>query len=358
MRPPFPNFRRRLAALCALAALGTPFGPASADGAPGALHVYTWAEYIDPGLVAEFEAAHDAVVRFDYFDSDEQRDLELAESGGGVYDVILMSDTRIGAAGRRGWLAPIDREAVPNARHVDPRWAEAVPGALEYGVPYLRGSMGIAWRTDLVATPPTRWLDLLEPSAELRGRVLMDGDARQLVAVALKADGASANTGSRAAIDRAAERLLAQRPHVRGYGYPGLGPESSLARGDVVAAMVYSGDVLTMQAHTPTLAYALPEEGGLLWVDYLTVGAGARDEALAHAFIDFLTRPANAARLADHLHFATPNRAAEALLPPDFLADPVIYPSAAELERAEFVVPLPPRRKRDVNTIGAQLALQ
>lgn len=322
------------------------------------LHLYTWSEYLDPELVAEFEAEHDAKLRFSYFESDELRDQELAASGGSGYDLIMVNSTRIESYGRRGWLAPIDHAAVPNLRHVEPRWRDAVPGARDYGVPFLMGTLGIAWRDDLVTSPPTSWAELLGPSAELDGRVMMNRSPRELLGVALQAAGESANDPSREALERAGERLLAQKPHLLDYGYPSLGPESLLSSGKVHAAMMYSGDVLLVQEHTPSIAYTLPSDGGLLWIDYLGIASSSRNKALAHAFIDFLNRPANAARLAEALYYATPNAAARALLPAAFLADPVINPSPAELERAELLTPLPPRRKKQLNGIGAQLFLQ
>lgn len=343
---------RLLAAL-----LGLAFGNTSFAVGSRTLHLYTWSDYIDPALVAEFESEHDATLRFSYFESDEERDQELAASGGDGFDLIMMSDTRIGSHGRRGWLAPIERDRVPNLAHVEPRWTDAVPGAREYGVPYLFGMMGIVWRSDLVAAPPTRWKDLLEPDRTLRGRLIMSGDARELVGVAMLAGGDSANDGSRDAVRRAGDRLAAQRPHVSGYGYPSLGPESSLASGETIAAMMYSGDALTLREHTPSIAYAVPEEGALLWVDYLTVAASSRRKPLAHAFLDFMNRPENAARLAEYLYYPTPNAAARALLPAEFLADPIIYPSDAELRRSAFLTPLPPRTVRLVNSIGAELRL-
>lgn len=329
--------------------------PASAD-AGRELHVFTWSDYVDPALVSVFEAQNDVTVRFSYFGSAEQRDTELASSDRHGFDLIMMNDTRIAASGRRGWLAPIDRDLVPETRHVDPRWADAVSGSLIYGVPYLRGTLGIGWREDLVVDAIDSWGDLLDPVAELEGRIFMSDDPRELVGVALKAGGHSANDASSAALREAEKRLWTQRPAVGAYRYPSLSDKSSLVTGDVVAGMMYSGDVRLMQEHTPSIRYSLPTEGGIIWVDYLTVAAASRNQVLAHAFIDFLNRPANAAQLAEFLYYATPNMAAEKLLPRSLLDDPIIYPDADALVDSELLGPLPPRSKKRVNSIGAALA--
>ncbi|MCW9078035.1 MAG: extracellular solute-binding protein, partial [Gammaproteobacteria bacterium] len=89
--------------------------------------------------------------------------------------------------------------------------------------------------------------------------------------------------------------------------------------------------------------YVLPEEGGNIWVDYLCVLRESSNKDAAKQFIDFLNEPEIAARLAQYVYYASPNQAAEKLLPEDFTNDPVIYPSGAALEKSEPYKRLPPR---------------
>ena len=66
-------------------------------------------------------------------------------------------------------------------------------------------------------------------------------------------------------------------------------------------------------------------------------------------FIDFLNRPDVAARNALFVKYASPNRAAEELLPEEFLQDPGIYPSEEVLQRCEFYGTLPARVLKSFN---------
>ena len=66
-------------------------------------------------------------------------------------------------------------------------------------------------------------------------------------------------------------------------------------------------------------------------------------KGLARAFVDFLNEPENAAKVAEYAYSASPNKAAENVLPAEFLANPVIYPPADILARCELLRPLPPR---------------
>ena len=65
--------------------------------------------------------------------------------------------------------------------------------------------------------------------------------------------------------------------------------------------------------------------------------ARAPNSDLAHAFINYLLDPAIAARNAEHVHFATPNQAALALLPAELKDDRSIYPPATVLDRCEWL---------------------
>ena len=75
----------------------------------------------------------------------------------------------------------------------------------------------------------------------------------------------------------------------------------------------------------------------------------------AKMFIDFLNEPKIAARLAQYVYYATPNRAAEELLPEDFRNDPVIYPSGRALENSETYSRLPPRAQKNRAAIFSRI---
>jgi hypothetical protein len=47
--------------------------------------------------------------------------------------------------------------------------------------------------------------------------------------------------------------------------------------------------------------------------------------------------------------------AAEKILPPEFLADPIIYPGKEIIQKSPPFKPLPPRIKSRYNTIGIQV---
>ena len=331
---------------------------ASSAAATTQLRLLSWDSYIDPAVVAEFEHEFDAQLILEVFDSGDQRDIHLAERNGRGYDLIVVDGTQLQPYAKRGWLAPVDELDIENRNHVDDRWKTAFPAAERYGTAYFWGVLGIAWRQDLWPEEFTSWHQLLNPSSALNGRLLMTSYARELVGVTLKAAGFSANFDNPATIDAAGKLLAEQGPGVRYYGYPDLDETSPLITGEVVAAMTYNGDALVLQNIDPDIRFKVPDEGGLLWIDYITLSSFATQPELAARFINFLNRPDIAARQAEYVQYASPNNAAKALLPAEFLNNRDIYPTADVMKVSEFLYPISSQSQRRVNAIGAYLMAQ
>lgn len=319
------------------------------------LQVLTWSEYLDPDVIAEFEQRFGVRLSFTFFETDETRDDIMIAADGRGFDLILASALSSHTYQRRGWLAPITAADVPNLRHIDPQWLNHEAGVPGYGVPYFWGTLGIAWREDLVEAPVTRWMQLYEPTPDLQGRIVMIRHSRDLIGMALMALGYSANSGDTAELAAARKLLLGQRPHVKTYGYVALTEDSALVKGEVVAAQVYSGDGLMLRELDPRIRYVVPEEGTNIWIDYWHLAADSDNRKLAFAFLDFINEPEIAARIAGYLQYPTPNRAAEKLMPAEYLEDPLINPGADVLDRGEFHTLLPPRQMRRWNALFAEI---
>ncbi|MDH3738209.1 MAG: spermidine/putrescine ABC transporter substrate-binding protein [Alphaproteobacteria bacterium] len=319
------------------------------------LVILNWEEYLDPDLVAEFEEAFNAKVREVYYEQDNERDKLLLQSDGKGYDIAIIDGLSIANYQKRGWLARIDQQQIPNLQHIHPRWRSAHALASDYAVPYFWGTTGIAYRSDLIDTEITSWMELFKPPEAAMGRIAMVSDPRDLTASALLALGHSPNTGDLAELEAARNLLMAQKPHVRSYSYISMEEDSSLLAGDVTMAFMWSGDALALQEQNENITYVVPKEGSLLWVDYMAILEGSQNKDLAAAFINFMNEPKMAARQAEYVYYPTPNKAAEAFLPAEFLEDEVIYPSTAILDRSSFYGTVPASAARRYALIVAQI---
>lgn len=315
----------------------------------------TWSDYIDPVVIETFEKQYSIKVRIIYFDSDDQRDEVLVDTDAAGYDVILSSDISLVSYKKAGWLAPVTEKQVPNLKYIDKKWIDPIEGAKGYSVPYFWGTLGIAYRKDLVGFEVNSWKQLFQPAPELHKKILMLDGSADVVNMALKSLGYSANSTSRKEINEAKLLLQKQKQYVYSYTVPVLDENSLLVKGDVYMAMSYSGDTIMLKDVHPDIEYVLPKEGGNIWVDFLIVSSKSKHKDLAYEFINYLNEPDVAAQIAQYVYYASPNLAAEKLLPEDFLKDPVIYPSLKSLEKSEVYKKLPPRIQKLRNNIYSGL---
>jgi spermidine/putrescine transport system substrate-binding protein len=342
-----------IALLLALAAIGLPRALVAAD--LPVLHIYSWPAYMDTELAAEFGRRHNVRVKETYFESDTDRDRYLTASKGKGFDLVLVDAALVPAYRERGWLAPIGESRVPGLTHMGAKWRGAGADATAtHAFPYAWGTVGIGYRADLVKEVPDSWLALFKPDAATCGKVQVFANARELVGAALKAGGDSANSTDPLAYQRAERLLRAQKPCVAGYLTAMAEPDVPLATGSVSAAMIYNVDSVILRNFNPNIRFVMPREGGLMFTDYLVVLASSSQKELAYAFLQFLSEPANAARLSSSIKAATPNVPGQALLPAAIRNDKAIYPSDADLMTAEQIQRQSPAIVSKVNQIFAK----
>ncbi|MEO5346478.1 MAG: spermidine/putrescine ABC transporter substrate-binding protein [Magnetococcus sp. YQC-9] len=320
------------------------------------LTLLTWPDYIDPGVVEAFGKQHGVTVRQIFFESDQERDQHIVRKGSEAFDVIVVSRVQQPFYAKQGWLTPIDKGVLKNFDHLDPRWLPEADGSGKlYGIPYFWGNIGLAYREDLVGKPPVGWMDFFRPAEGLQGRIQAMESDRELVGMALKALGHSVNSEDGAVLQAAEELLKQQKPHVKSYRYTELGADAPLVKGEVAMAMVFNGDALKLREFQPAIRYVHPREGSVLWVDDLVIGGGKARREQALAFIDFLNDSAIAARNAEALHFASPNRAALQKASRGYLENPIIFPPEEVMKLSETIRPLAPRVQRRINDIVSRL---
>jgi spermidine/putrescine transport system substrate-binding protein len=319
------------------------------------LVILNWSEYLAPAVREAFEKQYQARVREVYYESDDARDQLLVQTGPEGFDLLVANGASIASYRKLGFLQPLPLERIPNAALLDDRWRRAFPDATDFALPYFWGTLGIAYRRDLVSAPITRWRQFFQPEEGLRGKMVAVKSSRDLIGMALKSLGYSASSQERQQLAEAEALLLAQKPYLARYGYITLSADSGLVSGDLAAVMAYGGDALNVGQYHPQIVYVLPEEGGNIWVDYFVLSAKAKNPQLAAAFLDFINQPKWAALNAEEMYLATPNREALKLLSAEMRADPVIFPDAAALANSEYYQTLSARAKRAYAGIFARV---
>jgi spermidine/putrescine transport system substrate-binding protein len=344
----------KLLLLC-IALLALPINSTIADHNNKEIVLLIWAEYMDPQLLEEFEKETGIRVKEIYYDSDTDRDDILLRSNGEGFDMVLVNGSTIESYRKHNWLAEINKKDVPNLEHIDRKWIDAFPDTQGYSIPYFWGTIGIGYRKDLVGREVSSWMELFKPEKKLQGKIQMLEDSRDLFGMALKALGHSLNSSSKDEVRQAVALLKAQQPYVKSYSYPPLGEDSPLVTGEIAMASLYSGDALLLQTHNDNIEFVLPNEGGNLWVDYIVIMENSKHKQEAMRFINYINKPEHAAQLAEFVYYATPNKAAEKLMPEEFLENSVIYPDSKKMKNSEFIRPIVPRIHKLMNQTTSEL---
>ena len=300
------------------------------------LNVFIWSEYIDPEIVREFEKEFDCKVTVDLYEDNESMIAKLAGGGVSLYDIVVPSDYVITGMIKRGLLAPLRHENVPNLKHIDPAFASPPSDSgNKYTAPYQWGTVGLYVRKSKDKPIEETWALVFDPKKQPGPFLLMD-DVHACFAAALKYKGYPANSTDPKQLMEARDLLLDAKKRSLGFEGGVGGKNRVLAKGAVMA-MVYNGDAVRGMGEDAETDYFVPREGGELWLDSLCVPAKAPNRIMAEKFINFILDPKVGARLSNFNQYATPNRAAREFVKPEDLKNTAIYPSPEMMAKLEFL---------------------
>ncbi|ONI88359.1 ABC transporter substrate-binding protein [Saccharothrix sp. ALI-22-I] len=294
------------------------------------LNFYNWTDYIAPDTLSGFTAAAGIEVTYDNFSSNDEMEAKIA-SGAAGYDLVVPSDNFLRRFLRSGLLSPLDHDLLPNLKNLATRFTEAEydPGN-RYSVPWAWGTTGLAYsKAQLGEVTGFSAYDL----AAAQGRSTILDEARDALALGLLKAGHDPNTADPKQIAEAVTVLLELKKKIGQITSDVIEPLSS---GQVPLAQAYSGDAFQARDANEDLAYAIPTEGGLSYVDLLCVPKDAPHAENAHRFIDYVLQPEVGAALANAIRYGSPNEAARPMIEPELLDDPLVYPSDEQLAKLPF----------------------
>lgn len=308
---------------------------------PGELNLLIYSEYIPPELLEEFQRRSGAPVRVSLFEGNEEMMQKLQLGGGkSQFDLVVASNQLIKTMGHLGLIQKLDHARLKNLGHLAPRFKDPSydPGCA-WSVPYQWGSVGVLYDAQKLPQLAPTWKVLFEQPP---GSFVLIDEMRDQLGAALISLGHSVNTTDPAQVKAAGERVLAakQRPQALGFE-GGVGGKNKVLGGAADLAVVWNGDaVRAIEESQGRLAFVIPEEGSIGWVDCMVIPAEAPRPDLAHAFIDFILEPEVGAKLSNFTKYATPNQAALPHVREADRQNPAIYPSEATQAKLEYLVDL------------------
>lgn len=306
----------------------------NSQGASGdtIVNFYNWGDYIDPSLLEEFEEETGYHVVYETFDSNEAL-ISKIRQGGTPYDVTVPSDYMIKQMKEENLLLPLDYSLLPNAQNIDERFLDLeFDPKNEFSLPYFWGTLGFLYNTKEYSEEDFQTWDALW-NPEFRNKILIYDGAREVMGIGLQSLGYSLNEKSDEALELATVKLKRMMPNIRAMVSDEL--KMYMAQEEAPVGITFSGEASQAIQKNPDLAYTVPKEGSNIWFDNIVIPKTARNLKGAHALIDFLMRPDIAARNAEYITYATPNKAAYPLLPKEVIEDEAFYPSDELIAKLE-----------------------
>ncbi len=323
---------------------------AAASASAETLHVLNWDQYIDPAVLKDFTSETGIEVEYDEYTSAEVTEAFLI-SGAVEYDLAVVSSEYFGRLFWAGSIRPIDIARLRGHEHLDRRVTsrfDRLDGALTHAVPYLWGTTGIGYDAEAIAArmpdaPVDSWAMIFDPKIVSRfadcGVSILDAP-EEMISIALNYLGHDPATSDPEHLAAAEDLLAGVAPYIGTFDSE---QTSRLADGQACIAVSWSGDVLLAideQIEGLDIRYSVPAEGAPIWFDVLVMPQNGTGSDASYKFLDFLLRPEVIARITDHVWYPNPNAAAQALVDPEMLANPAVYPPKDMMEK---LFPIPSR---------------
>jgi spermidine/putrescine transport system substrate-binding protein len=330
-----------------LAACGGGDGGGGGDGElKTVLNFANWPFYIDtekPTTLQDF--TKESGIKVNYFEEINDNAEYFAKvqgplsQGNGIdRDIFVFTDNSRfpGLLVNEGWVEELDKNLIPNITNlVDAQASPPFDPDRTYSLPWQSGMTGIAWNPDLTG-PVTSVQQLLE-DPKLKGRVTMLSEMADSMGLVLLQNGDDPLSVTDDSFNKAIDTVQAAVDSGQIRRFTGNDYAQPLARGDLAAAVAWSGDIVQLLPDNPQLKWAIPESGGMIWTDNMLIPTGG-SAPTASTYMNFVYDPAIAARLAKAIAYVPPVKGAQeelAKTDPETANNPLIFPDDNTLSQVK-----------------------
>jgi len=204
-------------------------------------------------------------------------------------DIVVLTDNDryLALMIKKGWVEKLDKSAIPNMKNlVDVQKHPNFDPNRDYSLPWQSGMTGIAYN-DTITDPVLSVDDLLE-NPKLKGKITClnsMGDALTLVMLSNGDDPSKVTDKSFSAAFNRVKKAVDSK-QIRQFTGNDYAP--ILARGDLAAAMSWSGDIA--QIGNKHIHWNVPKDGGALWTDNMLIPKGG-DVYTASVYMNYVYDP-------------------------------------------------------------------
>lgn len=270
------------------------------------------------------------------------------------YDLMVITNSiQFGQFRDAGFLAPLDHSKLPNyvANAAKSYSQSAYDMGNVFSIPWASGITGIAYDEKKTGRPITKLADLWDPA--FKGKVGMFRDLQELGNFGLLAAGIKPGESGEAEWKKAAAKLREQKDAGIVRQYYDQTYIDALGKGEVWITQAWSGDIFQKNVSDGTdFKFVVPEEGGTIWTDNMTIPITAANPVDAITLMDFFYEVENAATLAEYINYVCPVPGAQAVMKKhaaeasgedkEYLTSvaesPLVFPSEADYAKLHYYV--------------------
>jgi len=188
-------------------------------------------------------------------------------------DIIVLTDNDryLALVIKKGWAEKLDKSAIPNMKNlVDVQKHPNFDRNRDYSLPWQSGMTGIAYNDTL--TDPVLSVDELLESPKLKGKITCLNSMGDALTIVMLSNGDDPTNVTDKSFNAAFNRIKKAADSNQIRQFTGNDYAPILARGDLVAAMSWSGDIA--QLGNKHIHWDVPKDGGALWTDNMLIPNG------------------------------------------------------------------------------------
>lgn len=296
------------------------------------IYFYNWGNYVDPEVLKDFEEETGYNVIYETFDSNEAMMAKI-EQEKTYYDLAFPSEYTVEIMRDKGLLEKLDHSKIVGLDNIDQRFLnQSYDPGNEYSIPYFWGTFGIIYNNEKYSEADVdSWANLWDPKFE--GEILSFDGARETLGIGLLKKGYSLNEKNEKILREVKNDLVPFMSNVKAL----LADEIRMymGQGEADIGITFSGEAAMAQDMNENLAYHIPKEGSNIWFDTMVIPKTSRNRKGAYALISYFLRPDIAARNADYVWYATPNKKAMDLIDEEAREDKTLYPDDEIIDKLE-----------------------
>jgi spermidine/putrescine transport system substrate-binding protein len=204
-------------------------------------------------------------------------------------DIVVLTDNDryLSLMIRKGWAEKLDKSAIPNMKNLvavqkhpnfDPN--------RDYTLPWQSGMTGIAYNDTL--TDPVLSVDDLLENPKLKGKITCLNSMGDALTIVMLANGDDPTKVTDKSFNAAFDRIKKAADNHQIRQFTGNDYTAPLAKGDLAAAMSWSGDIA--QLGNKHIHWNVAKDGGALWTDNMLIPKGG-DVYTASVYMNYVYDP-------------------------------------------------------------------